>query len=564
MYDSNIISKICIYENKLVSLPISLDINVLYSNIELLNKYKKRAPKTWNELIETNNELGTCSIYEFIYSCRNSKDSDFPEIISNETENALKLMKHVKEELDIDSPFQYSNFNSVTNLYDKKTIFSKFWNRPYFSFYSKSILPGLKEGISGSTIGGYNIGINKYIKNENIIGALDILKFMTSRDIQRKIVVEMKSYSAITSLYNEEEVCKVIDCELYKNIQHISRPTSNYYDYNLYSMKFRNYIYEFLFGNKEASKVLKNIDDITKIYYIPISKESNIGFTFIIIICFLSFIMYLSLILIFLEKIKLYYQYFSKILWIISITGSLMLLCLCLTEYEKRTLLKCKLKLILFSFGILFQLIPYLFKLAENTPKGNYFSNQIIKHKYLFLFCLLFINLIFCIFAYISSYNIKEIKSVDEKKYQICTLNKYGIIILCIILLFYSIIIIFILIFSYLKRNNENTKNEIRFIIFSVYANILFLLNIIIQNSIKYDNLTIYFLLHELSYILLSLSNYLILFIIRPIWIITRKEDEELKIIEIIKNQFLSSTITDTNNTNNTFYSSETNSNFKN
>ncbi|KAL6612776.1 hypothetical protein U3516DRAFT_664139 [Neocallimastix sp. 'constans'] len=43
----------CINKGRLIGLPASVDINVLYANTDLLNKYEKRIPKTWNELLET-------------------------------------------------------------------------------------------------------------------------------------------------------------------------------------------------------------------------------------------------------------------------------------------------------------------------------------------------------------------------------------------------------------------------------------------------------------------------------------------------------------------------------
>jgi len=40
-----------------------------------------------------------CSYYEFIYSCREAPNSPYPEIKSNTTINALKLIKKIKNEI---------------------------------------------------------------------------------------------------------------------------------------------------------------------------------------------------------------------------------------------------------------------------------------------------------------------------------------------------------------------------------------------------------------------------------------------------------------------------------
>jgi len=44
-------------------------------------------------------EFGTCSLYEFIYSCRDSYESPFPDLLSNTTINALHQLKKIKNEI---------------------------------------------------------------------------------------------------------------------------------------------------------------------------------------------------------------------------------------------------------------------------------------------------------------------------------------------------------------------------------------------------------------------------------------------------------------------------------
>jgi len=40
-----------------------------------------------------------CSIYEFIYSCRDTADSSFPNLKSKTAENALELLKRMKNSI---------------------------------------------------------------------------------------------------------------------------------------------------------------------------------------------------------------------------------------------------------------------------------------------------------------------------------------------------------------------------------------------------------------------------------------------------------------------------------
>eukprot|EP00833_Pecoramyces_ruminatium_P008823 jgi/Orpsp1_1/1182855/evm.model.c7180000082928.1 len=232
--------------------------------MKYLNKYNKTSPETWDELLETvkyimkeekklnntdiigykgeiePNEIGTISIYEFIYSYRDSIDSPFPELTSQTAINALKKLKKIKEEIS-----------------------------------SAYLLPGNKKGVSGSFLGGYNIGINSYSKIEKKESAIEVLKFFTSKDMQEMMVKKFKYNSGILSIYEDEKLCSSYNCNTFKNIQHVGRPNTLTYDYDDYSEKFRNYIFEFLYGNKTAYEVLKRVNDITKIYYVSINGDNS-------------------------------------------------------------------------------------------------------------------------------------------------------------------------------------------------------------------------------------------------------------------------------------------------
>jgi len=44
-------------------------------------------------------ESGTCSLYEFIYSFRNSPDAEYPDPLSQESINSLKMLKEIMNEV---------------------------------------------------------------------------------------------------------------------------------------------------------------------------------------------------------------------------------------------------------------------------------------------------------------------------------------------------------------------------------------------------------------------------------------------------------------------------------
>eukprot|EP00833_Pecoramyces_ruminatium_P007420 jgi/Orpsp1_1/1181452/evm.model.c7180000077258.1 len=298
MYSSGIAPDLCTYNGKWVGLAYHVSYTFLYCNIQLLNKYEKDIPKTWDELIETGKFILTkeqedgnidlvvynglfpesetlfISTQEFIYSFRETKNSKYPKYDSIEAINALNKLKEIKNEIASDNIFQSNEVKTVMDMIYGKAIFLKFWNVQYENpTYKKILLLGNKEGISSAGVGGLNVGINNQISDEKIKAAVKAVEFFTSKEIQKKKILEYKALSAIQSLYTDEDVCKVIDCEVMKNLQPIARPGNITNNYDEYSFQFRNYINEFLYENKTAEETLNNIINILKIYNISINPS---------------------------------------------------------------------------------------------------------------------------------------------------------------------------------------------------------------------------------------------------------------------------------------------------
>ncbi|OUM62603.1 hypothetical protein PIROE2DRAFT_11088, partial [Piromyces sp. E2] len=337
---NNITLETCIYNEKLISLPVHLNYRILYVNKDLLKKHDRNIPKTWDELLNTgkyiiakekelgnNNIIGyngfvpdseesILSVEEFIYSYRNSKDSKFPNYESDEAINALKKLKEIKDEMSSDEIYKSNEGEIIKRLLQGKDLFLKFWIIPnVHSSYQRILLLGGKEGVSGSAIGGFNVAINHYISDSRKILSIKALKFMTSMEIQKKLLIETNTLSAIDSLYEDREVCSAVNCSLVKNIQSFYHNYDEYYD-----NKFKKYIQEFIYGNKTANETLEQIRNINKIYYISISPNiSMLGFVVFMTIVVLSLLMLFSLSFLFIEKFKLYFEFLKKCFGILLI-----------------------------------------------------------------------------------------------------------------------------------------------------------------------------------------------------------------------------------------------------
>ncbi|KAL6608384.1 periplasmic binding protein-like II [Neocallimastix sp. 'constans'] len=551
LYKPGIASRSCVYgKDKWVGLPVSFDFAVLYTNFNYIYKYNKTIPTTWEELIETskyirdeeeklnntlmtynglfnNRESGTCTFYEFIYSFRKEVNDDYPEFPSKEAIEALEMMKRMKEEIGSDLVFKSSDDYTIEKLNNGKFIFLKYWYTPTFTNYNVSAIPGGKDGISGSTIGGYNIGINDNIKYEKKVASAKVLTFITSKEIQKYMVMEKNLYSGIPSLYEDEEVCKVVDCKFFKSIQLTPRPKMA--DYTSYSEKFRNALHKFLYGNKSAKEVLIEIKDITHIYTISLSlDDSSVGMVFFIICTTISVLMILSLLVLIKDKDKTYFEFLPYDFWILIVFGSVIILNTYLLGYGEKNSIKCNLVTLFISFGFTLNLVPVLYKLIINFPEPNAKTQWVSRNRYLFLLIFITIDIVLFLLTFISPYSVKNKIINDGKNFQICHMdNGFGNFIVILIEVIKIIIAILILGMIFIEWSLENTYYDIRFITLAIYMNIVSEVLLIIFFYLKVNNYILIFELHTLFYILFSLSNYIFIYGFRLIWKFIKVDNED-------------------------------------
>ncbi|KAL6628683.1 periplasmic binding protein-like II [Neocallimastix sp. 'constans'] len=556
---TDIDSEMFSYNNKLVGLPIYINYSVIYNNMKLLNEYGKKIPKTWDELLNTgkyilekelkkNNtdiiiytggfiydEIGMGSIYEFMYTFRDEIDSPFPKLTSQNAIDSLKMMKKLKEEISSDSIFNNIN-HSINKLKDGNGLFVKinYINMLINPVYKATILPGRKEGISGAFIGGYNIGLSKYSEKEKRDDTIKALMYLTSKSTQRKLLVEHKKFSGISSLYDEEEVCNSNEmCEIYKNIQPISRPVNVTNDYNRYSEKFRYYVYKYLYGdnNVKAEDILKEIDDITRIYYVSlISKESSIGVIALIIYTLLSLLMLLSSLFLFSKRYQKCFNFLPKDFWILSIIGSILILVYGYLDMGKVTQKICHVKIIIvfFSFTLIF--IPIFYKLLVNYPEENKISNWINQHRHKFLLIFIFLDVGVNALLLISPCDIENIMVPEGKNFQKCTMNNnFSKFLLTISKLFKLFIIMIILFLIFIEWYIRVTLYDIRFCMAAISINVLVLIISIFIDSLNITDYTTYNLTKQIIFLVSSISNYILFYLIRIVKKLIRDIDQDEK-----------------------------------
>jgi len=552
MYDLQILSQTCFKNNKLVGLPLTNNYSVLYYNRELLKKYNKDVPKTWDELIKVGkeiveaekklnnnsnliaynglfNSLHTTSFYEFIYSYRYNKTSPFPAMNSEETYEAFEKMKELNKELNIDGEFTMGDDFTVSKLRDGSAVFINYWilSDPLASIikenYDMTTLPGRNEELSAASISGYNIGINSLLatthsEDENITNkekleaCIKVTEFLNSKDTQKTFMIEGDSITAMSSLFEDKDVCEVNDCKLLKRMQpvvnKIYEANGGMYERNEYETKFRNLAFKYIFeDNVDLQDTLKKIDDIIKIYTVSLGNIFGlITFSLIII---LAILMLTSLIFLFLENFKPFFKFLSIDSWSIIIIGSVLILSAALMNLGEITVTKCNLKISLLDIGIKMYLSVITYELISNLPSEIKPSVWIKNRKYLFLSILLSFEILLNLLLIVNPFTVKNVIKEEGQNYKECKMrSSFGKSVAIIIIIEKVLLVLTILFLLFVEWNKRKIYYELRFILFSINSNLFLVFISFLVNIIKINNYYIHFVIQEYIIIFISVLVY--------------------------------------------------------
>lgn len=260
-----------------------------------------------------------------------------------------------------------------------RSIFIKSFYLPKENQYYISPLPGKKEGISASCISGYNIIINKFISEDNKIAAGKVIDYLLSKDIQKKYIINYGKHSGMNEIYYDKELCSRIDCELFRNLQLVHRPTQFLNNYDEYSTKFRTYLYNFLYNNATTKDTLQKIEDIAFIY--SISYSSILGIVISVITVLLMIVMLLSFSVICQRKNSYYLRMYDKLTWFLMLVTLCFFLSYNFVFLGELNKYKCSLYTLTPSIGIFIFCYPTLVAEIVNFPAANKYSEFIKKMK---------------------------------------------------------------------------------------------------------------------------------------------------------------------------------------
>ncbi|PDT11370.1 ABC transporter substrate-binding protein [Rhizobium sp. M1] len=227
---------------RLVALPLFTDAPALFYRKDLLEKYGKQPPKTWDEMAATAKEVQdkerqagqkdlwgyvfqgnsyeglTCNALEWVKSSGGGQIVEPDGTISINNEKAAAALDRAKSWIGTISPpgvLAYQEEESRGVWQTGNAVFMRNWP------YAYSLGNGADSAVKGkfdvmtlpvaaagdkpsSTLGGWNLAVSKYSEKQD--AAIALVKFLASKEVQKARAVELSNLPTLTDLYDDKDV----------------------------------------------------------------------------------------------------------------------------------------------------------------------------------------------------------------------------------------------------------------------------------------------------------------------------------------------------------------------
>ncbi|MDF0699633.1 ABC transporter substrate-binding protein [Rhizobium sp. MC63] len=289
---------------RLVALPLFTDAPALFYRKDLLEKYGKQPPKTWDEMAATAKEVQekerqvgqkdlwgyvfqgnsyeglTCNALEWVKSSGGGQIVEPDGTISINNEKAAAALDRAKSWIGTISPpgvLAYQEEESRGVWQTGNAVFMRNWP------YAYSLGNGADSAVKGkfdvmtlpvaaagdkpsSTLGGWNLAVSKYSEKQD--AAIALVKFMASKEVQKARAVELSNLPTLTDLYDDKDVAAAQPfMPNWKPIfqDAVPRPSATAkVKYNEVSSKFWTAVHNTLSGSGSAAENLELLEaDLT-------------------------------------------------------------------------------------------------------------------------------------------------------------------------------------------------------------------------------------------------------------------------------------------------------------
>ncbi|MEN3598340.1 ABC transporter substrate-binding protein [Brucella melitensis] len=285
---------------KLVALPFYTDAPALFCRKDLLEKYNKPVPKTWDEMAATAKDIMekeradgkadlwgfvfqgnayeglTCNALEWIKSSGGGQIVEPDGDISVNNEKAAAAIDRARGWIGTISPqgvLGYQEEESRGVWQTGNAVFMRNW--PYVYALSNSAdsavkgkfdvapLPAMAEGEPpASALGGWNLAVSKYSTKQD--AAIALVKFLASPEVQKAEAVELSRLPTIEALYDDKDVIAAQPFmanwkPIFQNA--VPRPSAaTKVKYNEVSSKFWTAVHKTLAGSGTAAENLELLE----------------------------------------------------------------------------------------------------------------------------------------------------------------------------------------------------------------------------------------------------------------------------------------------------------------
>jgi multiple sugar transport system substrate-binding protein len=226
------------YESSLYAVPWYIDAGLLYYRKDLLKKYGYAPPKTWHDLVEIARHITdrepdlygfiwqgkqyeglVCNVLEYLWSnggdvVRNGR------VVINSPENAaaLTFMRNLIVKSRVTPPLVTTAIEEPTrHLFGSgRAIFMRNWPYAWNVFQREgspvrgrigmAALPSFPDHDPASTLGGWQLGVNRHSKNPD--AAEKLVRFLTSPSAQKELALTTGYKPSRTILYTDPDLLR--------------------------------------------------------------------------------------------------------------------------------------------------------------------------------------------------------------------------------------------------------------------------------------------------------------------------------------------------------------------
>lgn len=286
-------------DGRLVALPWFTDAGLLYYRSDLLEKYDREVPETWDELEETaryimkkEREAGnqdfygyvwqgdayeglTCDALEWIYSNGGGKIVSDDQKITINNEKAVEIIDQAASWVGDISPTGVTGMGEedARSMFEAgNALFMRNWpyayalaaqeGKPTHGNFGVAPLPAGDSGNSAGTLGGWNLGVSKY--SEHPEEAAKLAMFMAGEEVQKMRAIEGSFNPTMPKLYKDEEVLEAVPFfgDLYEVFTNaVARPsTATAPKYSQVSEQFFQAVHSVLTGETDARSAIEYLE----------------------------------------------------------------------------------------------------------------------------------------------------------------------------------------------------------------------------------------------------------------------------------------------------------------